>query len=230
MKHIRDNVYEHNGIKLCAIMIPESVSGIGACNGCPVRVSCYTQFSCSEFIGVNRVFRLYKPEYDNMNLNFKCVVPTAKDLGDMVRALAARNLVEHKKGESWQYSMFVGFENTRFLQTSEAPLFCGWSMELVSFQRAMEMIKQTPEVIKLQPKFKFRINEPVLVRNGPQHPWCLARYAFMLDSRFNVVGGIGYRQMIQYETNKQLLGRCVTPGKCWEIDENNKLPVWKETV
>jgi len=214
-------------------MIPTGMSTGVACAGCPVRVSCGMQFefNCESFIGDSRVFRLYKPEYDNMYLNFKCVVPTTKDLGDMILALSKRNLIERKmEGESWQYSMFVGFENTRFLQTSDAALFCGGSMELVSFQRAMEMTKQIPEVIKLQPNFKFRTNEPVLVRNGPHHPWCLARYAFMLDARFTVVGGISYRQMIQYKPNKQLLGRCVTPGNCWEIDENNKQPVWKAAV
>lgn len=184
------------------------------------------QFGCSEVIGANRVLRMYKPEYDNMNLNFKCVVPTAKDLGDMILALSKRNLIERKmEGESWQYSMFVGFENTRFLQTSEAPLFCGWSMCLISFQLAMEFIKQIPEVIKLQPKFKFRINEPVLVRNWYTEPWYLARYAFTGEEHFAMVGGNLYHQMLKYEPNQQLLGEIIKPNNWWQIG-NDKTPVW----
>jgi hypothetical protein len=169
--------------------------------------------------------------YSAMALNFKCVVPTAKDLGDMILALIKRNLLEPElEGELRQYSVFIGFENARFLQTSDASLFCDWSMELVSFKRAMEFIEQIPVATTMPPEFKFRINELVLVRGGPQHPWCLARYAFMFDLRFTVIGGIGYRQMIQYEPNRQLLGRCASPGNCWEIDENNKQPFWKPAV
>lgn len=35
MKHIRDNVYEHNGLKLCAIAIPQGMSAGVACRDCP---------------------------------------------------------------------------------------------------------------------------------------------------------------------------------------------------
>lgn len=152
-------------------------------------------------------------------INFKCVLP------DKQAELEIRNAHQRTSTEAgpvlsaWN-SYFIKIEGNSITMTDSRSLFCSWEAPLMSFEDALNLIKQHIP----QRTFDIKPFDRVLAKLDDDDVWEAAHYSHISKGYFRASVAI-WEMLIRYEGNEELVGQATNPKDGYWTVENGE-PKW----
>jgi len=223
MKHVRDNVYEHDGVMVEAVS-----AGDTRCKRCPFYTECRNRggligFSCTGIIG-DRVFIKYEePKVEKIKLadvSFKCAVLTPERSEILQRAAfaAGGEWADKSKVFSETDKLCLFCEKGELSTCDTTGFFVNYSLPEVTLQQALDLLAT---VEKPEPVFDIKLRDEVLFLYDE---WDFCHFARLHGNHFRGTDRTLAKQMIKFAGNEALLGATDTPSGWWEA--RNGKPVW----